>query len=152
MCRSYVVGKLEAGLVMIYFCVILLYEGRHNKITGTNFASPKKQISYMESHSICNRVKSNYLPEKPYLRQLPCTISPLENSLKQRGPLLLSGVMNGSVDWASLLLTWSLEDKSSQNVFPRLLTYVSINIDQNGHIDAKIKNILGWPPLFYSIK
>ena len=28
-----------------------------------------------------------------------------------------------------------LEDKSSQNVFPRLLTYVSINIDQNEPMD-----------------
>ena len=48
--------------------------------------------------------------------------------------------------------TWSLEDKSSQNEFPWLLTFFSINIDQNGPIDAKIKIIPWWPPLFYSNK
>ena len=34
-----------------------------------------------------------------------------------------------------------LEDKSSQNVFTRLLTYVSIIIDQNEPMDIKKKKI-----------
>ena len=37
--------------------------------------------------------------------------------------------------------TRSLEDKSSQNEFPRLLTIVPINIDQNEPMDIKKKII-----------
>ena len=48
--------------------------------------------------------------------------------------------------------TWSLEHISSQNVFPKLLTFASINIDQNEPLDAKIKIILGWPSHFNTVK
>ena len=37
--------------------------------------------------------------------------------------------------------TRSLEDKSSQNEFPRLMTFVPINIDQNEFMNTKKKII-----------
>ena len=42
-------------------------------------------------------------------------------------------------------LTRSLGDKSSQNEFPRLLTIVPINIDQNEPMDTKKKTRGQWP-------